>query len=138
MQFRPEDIPLFSVIRVPYHFEGTNVRKLFVVISHFSGYVYCLKTTSRTESFDGNPDRLKGVVAYDKGECALFTKRTIIDPTNQFPIAHTVLRQYETAGDFECYGTLPADFKAKLTEAIKNSRVIEHRKKKRLLGQLQA
>lgn len=74
---------------------------------------------------------------YEADECKLFSKRTIIDPRNQFPIAHNTLVQHEQTGNFENQGTMPDDFKQKLIEAVKNSRVIEPNKKKRLLGQLE-
>lgn len=137
MAFNPNEIPLFSVIRVPYVFEGANVRKRFVVISHAYNHAFCLKTTSQTETFDADPSQLQGVVVYEAGECPLFEKRTIIDPRNQFPIAHSVLILHEGVGDFETHGVLPSDFKARLIEAITKSRVIERNKKKRLLSQLQ-
>ena len=136
MAFKPEQIPLFSVIRVPYVFESANVRKRFVVISHANGHAFCLKTTSQTATFDADPSQLQGVVVYEAGDCPVFQKRTIIDPRNQFPIAHSVLILHERAGDFEHHGVLPGDFKARLIEAITKSRVIEHNRKKRLLLQL--
>jgi hypothetical protein len=138
LAFKPEEIPLFSVIRVPVFLQGANVRKRFVVISHFNAHAYCLKTTSQTESFDADPTKLQGVVIYGVGDCQVFTKRTIIDPRNQFPIAHSTLILHERAGDFEQYGMLPGDFKARLIDAINRSREIEPIRKKRLLGQLQS
>jgi hypothetical protein len=136
LAFKPDEIPLFSVIRVPYLFGSLNVRKRFVVISHVNGHAYCLKTTSQTEAFENDPNQLQGVVVYDAGDCPVFQKRTIIDPRNQFPIAHSILMSHERSGDFEQFGILPADFKTRLIEAITKSRVIEHARKKRLLLQL--
>jgi hypothetical protein len=136
LAFNPSAIPLFSVIRVPYVFDGANVLKRFVVISHANAHAFCLKTTSQTETFDADPSQLQGVVVYETGECPLFQKRTIIDPRNQFPIAHSALVVHESNGNFENPGVLPADFKARLIEAITKSRVIERNRKKRLLSQL--
>lgn len=112
------------------------MRKRFVVISHASAHAFCLKTTSQTSAFDADPSELQGVVVYEADECPLFNKRTIIDPRNQFPIAHSALILHEKAGDLEQHGVLPEDFKKRLIEAITKSRVIEHNRKKRLLSQL--
>ena len=135
--FRPEEIPPFSVIKIPVILEGREENKYFVVVSHIGGYAYCLKTTSKTETFDANPDQLRGVVAYDKHECAIIEKRTIIDPRNQFPIPHALLIEHQHNGNHEHRGILPEDFKDKLIAAARNSKVIEPSKKKRLLSQLE-
>ena len=134
--FKPEEIPIFSVIRIPVVLHGQNVLKRFAVISHFAQHAYTLKTTSRTETFDQNPERLKEVVIYEAGECPLFSKRTIIDPRNQFPISYRTLIQHHRKGLYEYFGVLPTDFQQKLFDVIQVSRVIEPNRKKRLLAQL--
>src|SRR5690348_14149947 len=134
--FKPEEIPIFSVIRIPVVLRGHSILKRFAVVSHLAMHAYALKTTSRTETFDQNPKRLKEVVVYEAGECTLFSKRTIIDPRNQFPISYRALIQHHRKGLYEFFGVLPADFKQKLFSVIQLSSVIEPNRKKRLLAQL--
>jgi hypothetical protein len=136
LPFKPEEIPIFSVIRIPVELLGQIVRKRFVIISHVAKHAYALKATSRTEAFGQDPGRLKEVVVYEPGECPLFSKRTIIDPRNQFPISHGALIQHHRKSSYEHFGVLPADFKQKLIHAIEISRVIEPNRKQRLLTQL--
>src|SRR5689334_21582105 len=108
--FKPEEIPVFSVIRIPVVLHGQTVLKRFAVISHITTHAYALKTTSKTETFDQNPERLKEVVVYEAGECPLFSKRTIIDPRNQLPISYRALIQHNRIGLYEFFGVLPGDF----------------------------
>jgi hypothetical protein len=115
---------------------GQNVLKRFAIISHFARHAYALKTTSRTETFEQNQERLREVVVYEAGECSLFSKRTIIDPRNQFPISYGALVQHHRKGLYEHFGVLPADFRQKLIKVIKISKVIEPNRKQRLLAQL--
>ena len=136
MPFKPEEIPIFSVIRIPVELLGQIVRKRFVVISHIANHAYALKTTSRTEAFGQDPQLLREVVVYEPGECPLFSKRTIIDPRNQFPISHGLLIQHQRKGSYEHFGVLSDDFKEKLIRAVQTSRVIEQNRKQRLLAQL--
>jgi hypothetical protein len=135
LPFKPEEIPIFSVIRIPVVLLGQTVLKRFALISHIAKHAYALKTTSRTETFDQNPERLREVV-YQADECPLFSKRTIIDPRNQFPISYWALIQHHRKGLYEHFGVLPADFKHKLVSAIQVSKVIEANRKHRLLAQL--
>jgi hypothetical protein len=136
LPFKPEEIPIFSVIRIPVELLGQIVRKRFVVISHIANHAYALKTTSRTEAFGQDPQLLREVVVYEPGECPLFSKRTIIDPRNQFPISHGLLIQHQRKGSYEHFGVLSDDFKEKLIRAVQTSRVIEQNRKQRLLAQL--
>ena len=136
MPFKPQEIPIFSVIRIPVLLLGQVVRKRFVVISHIEKHAYALKTTSRTETFDQNLERLKETVVYEPGECSLFNKRTIIDPRNQFPISYSVLTQHHRKGLYEHFGILPPTFKQKLIAVVMASKVIEPNRKQRLLTQL--
>jgi hypothetical protein len=136
LPFKPEEIPIFSVIRIPVVLLGQTVLKRFAVISHIAKHAYALKTTSRTETFDQNPERLQEVVIYEAGECPLFSKRTIIDPRNQFPISYGALIQHNRKGLYEHFGVLPAGFKQKLVSVIQVSKVIEPNRKQRLLAQL--
>jgi hypothetical protein len=136
LPFNPEEIPVFSVIRIPVELLGQVVRKRFVVISHIANHVYALKTTSRTEAFSQDPQLLREVVVYEPGECPLFSKRTIIDPRNQFPISHGLLIRHQRKGSYEHFGVLSDDFKEKLIRAVQASRVIEQNRKQRLLAQL--
>ena len=134
--FKPEEIPLFSVIRIPVVLHGQSVLKRFAIISHLARHAYALKTTSRTETFDQNPERLREVVIYEANECSLFTKRTIIDPRNQFPISYGALIQYQRKGLYEHFGVLPHSFRQKLIQVVQISKVIEPNRKQRLLAQL--
>ena len=116
---------------------GQAILKRFAVISHIAKHAYALKTTSRTEIFDQNLEWLKGVVVYEAGECPLFTKRTIIDPRNQFPIPYGALIQHHRKGMYEHFGVLPANFKQRLVGVIRTSKVIEPNRRQRLLMQLE-
>src|SRR5229473_6985219 len=123
LPFKPEEIPVFSVIRIPVVLLGRAVFKRFALISHIAKHAYALKTTSRTETFDQTPERLQGVVVYEAGECSLFNKRTIIDPRNQFPISYGALIQHHRKGLYEHFGVLPAEFKQRLVGVIRTSKV---------------
>jgi hypothetical protein len=136
LPFNPQTIPQFSVIKIPVQLIGYTELKRFVVISHIPGHVYALKTTSQTETFDHDPQQLKGVVVYEAAECPMFEKRTVIDPRNQFPISYSDLIQHDQDGCYEHLGILPADFKQRLIDAVTASRLIEPNRKKRLLLQL--
>jgi len=131
--FDPASMPRFSVIKIPATLDGQKQFKRFVVISHIPGYVYCLKATSQTAAFEACRDC---VLTYKKGECKQFEKETVIDPRNQFPISHAELKKSIQDGEFEDHGCLPSDFRERMTEVVKNSRVIEPRKKARLLKEL--
>jgi len=117
---------------------GKLMLKRFAVISHIAKHAYALKTTSRTESFDQNPEWFKAVVVYEPGECPLFTKRTIIDPRNQFPIPYVALIHHHRKGMYEHFGVLPPEFKQRLVRVIETSRVIEPNRRQRLLMQLES
>jgi len=136
LPFDPQTIPQFSVIRIPVQLVGYTERKRFVVISHIPEHVYALKTTSQMETFDRDPQQLKGVVVYEAAECPIFAKRTVVDPRNQFPIPYSDLIQHNQDGCYEHLGVLPLDFKQRLISAVMASRVIELNRKKRLLLQL--
>jgi len=136
LPFDPQTIPQFSVIRIPVQLTEYTERKRFVVISHIPGHVYALKTTSQTETFDLDPQQLKGVVVYEAAECPIFEKRTVIDPRNQFPIPYPDLIQHNQDGCYEHLGILPSDFKQRLISAVAASRLIEPNRKKRILSQL--
>ena len=76
-------------------------------------------------------------MAYEAEECSGFEKRTVIDPRNQFPIPYSEIATHLSNGECELLGSLPDDFREKLIEAVKASRVIERNKKNRLLSQLE-
>lgn len=142
--FDPFAIARFSVIRVPYKFDGDPepVPKLFVVLRHIEHervwYALCLKTTSQMAFYNNNPAKKRGCVCYRAGEVPCFTKpETIIEPDNQFAIAHAAIVAAHGRGILEIHA-LPGDFLARLKTAIQNSVTLTKVKRDRLLGVLEA
>jgi hypothetical protein len=91
----------------------------------------CIKTTSNKELYS-DERKQKGCVCYKAGDLDCFpADLTFIEPDNQFPIAHVDIMAARRKGDFENH-TLPADFEARLREAIRCSITLSKREKQRL------
>ena len=131
-QFDPSTIPPFSVIRVPYQFDGSpDVQsKLFVVLGHLEGVAFCIKTTSKKSNYTDRRRRM-GVVCFEAGEVACFDLETYIEPDNQFPIKHYDILRAHQNGKLEIH-KLPTDFPDRLMAAIDASITISPREKSRL------
>jgi len=135
--FDPEtELPPFTVILVPYKFENATVRKIFVVLCHENGHAFCIKTTSNLSFYQNSPGLLSGCIPYKRGEIGFFGEDTVIQPDNQFPIPHETLCECHEKGALEVLGTMPADFKEKLTKAVNCSIRMDARKKSRILTKL--
>ena len=100
MPFDPSQIPLFSVIRIPYEFEGVEEPKRFVVIGHVSSFAICVKVTSRMERY-ARAELAAGVVIYEEGEVQCLQRRTAVQPDNQIPIAYEQLVRHQRANRLE-------------------------------------
>lgn len=132
MPFKPQDISKFSVIKLPYTFEGVTKLKRFVVIGHLSGYLIAIKPTSKMERYDADARVAAGAVIYEKGDTTCFDQRTAIEPDNQIPISHSSLAAHDRNGSLEILGVLPSDFREKLLQAIDKSITMEKNKKERI------
>lgn len=132
MPFKPQNIPKFTVIKLPYTFEGVTRRKRFVVIGHHEEHLIAIKPTSKMERCDADPRIAAGAVIYEKGTTACFDQRTAIEPDNQIPIPYSELTKHDKDGLLENLGVLPTDFRERLLKAIENSVTMEKRKKERL------
>jgi len=131
-QFDPSSIPRFSVIRLPYNFEGNLIEKLFVVICHRAGNAICIKATSKVAIYRNNPQRMAGCVHYAGGALKCFPVETVVQPDNQFPIAHTDILKAHTKGVLEVHPP-PPNFEQALLKAIRDSATLDERLRERLL-----
>ena len=88
--------------------------------------ILCFKPTSKSRQYEDEPDRLKGVVEYRKGEVPCFGRdRTFVDPKS-YPIAYREIQSADARGEFAIVGHLPPDFREKMIAAV--SAKIEWRK----------
>lgn len=115
------DLVPFDVLRFPIQFLGDpeRVPKLFVVAANYAEVeaIRCFKSTSRTQYYDGDPLKLKGVVVYEAGEVPEFANRTIIDPEH-YTIPWGYIQACYRDGEFENLGRLPEDFRARIIAAV--------------------
>jgi len=127
----PRSLPPFTVVRIPFLFEGSPkpVPKLFIILGHLNNSAFCLKPTSQTGFYDNNPDRRGGCVCYEALEVDFFSKRTIIDPDNQFEIPHLRLADLQEKGALEVVGKMPEDFGQRLKAVIANSETLDEKRK---------
>jgi hypothetical protein len=133
VSFDPSSLARFSVIHLPYTFQGVTVKKLFVVIGHEKQFAFCIKTTTNATFYQNSPELLAGCICYKKGEVSFFTQDTLVQPENQFPIAHQAMVEAERAGTLSIVGKMPEDFGEKLAKAINASIRLDARKKARIL-----
>jgi hypothetical protein len=111
---------------VPYRYEGQPLlSKLFVTLCNEklngTDYVLCLKATSQTALYENSNVVMAGCVFYKGGELALFPHNTAIQPDNPHPIPYAYLIQCHAENSLTIVGTMPADFRQKLTNAIQAS-----------------
>ncbi len=127
----PGSLSPFTVIRVPHSFDNglTYQEKFFVVLGHGGNVALCIKATSRTKFYDNNPEKMCGCVCYQAGEVEFFSKRTIIEPDNQFEIPHQRLIDYQKRGALKVAGSLPADFAGRLKAAMLKSQTLDGRRR---------
>jgi len=132
-EFDPHSILPFTVIRLPYWFEGEShaESKLFVVLAHKNKHAICLKATSKTRIYETNAEMMAGCVYYVGGELQCFPQNTAVQPDNQIPIPHYTLCSEERKGNLEIW-SLPEDFRKKLIAAVANSTTLTGRGKARL------
>lgn len=131
-QFDPASIPKFSVIRIPYRFEGVKSEKLFVVICHRGINAICIKATSKVEVYKNNPVMMKGCVHYQAGVLDCFPLETIVQPDNQIPIPHADILRCSMNGTLEVHPPLP-NFEVEFRRAINASDTLDDRRRERLL-----
>ena len=68
-----------------------------------------------------------GCVCYEALEVGFFSKRTIVDPDNQFEILHSKLVELQERGALTVVGSMPGDFGQRLRTAMANSRTLDKR-----------
>jgi hypothetical protein len=131
--FDPATISQFSVIRVPFKFEGelTAISKLFVVIGHAGNCAICIKATSKTTLYDNNPHQMLGCVYFKAGEVPCFPENTVIQPDNQIAIEHSHIKDSHLRRQVKIHA-LPKDFPDRLRKAVSNSRTLTGRERKRI------
>jgi hypothetical protein len=131
--FDPASIPRFSAIRVPYKFDEDLIplSRLFVVLAHAHGYAICIKTTTKVSLYKNNPSKMIGCIYFNAGEVPCFPEETIVQPDNQIPIEHSHILDSHIRGQVQVH-ILPAEFPAKLREAVKKSETLTGRQRKRI------
>lgn len=129
---RCEDLKPFQVWTFPFVFSGDPQLhwKHWIVAGNFPPVerIVFFKPTSQPGYYDREPSRLLGVVEYAENELTDLPARTIISP-EPFPIAYQYLRTCDANGDLKYLGSLPADFRERMNQAVINSE--EFRKKQR-------
>lgn len=99
--------------------------KLFVALGHHPpNALYCIKPTSQLRWYEAQPDRFKFSVVYEAGALTLpcFTKKTMIEPHNGWPITYAEIEQRQRERVFSIEGKMPIDFLKSLEQAMHNSR----------------
>ena len=141
--FDPFSIVKFSVVRVPYRFEGQHLlEKYFVVLGHWTdgsgdSYAIAVKATSGVAVYLNNQEKMRGCVFYRGGQLPCFPCDTVIQPDNQIPLAHKMLADVHFDGGIQCW-PLPPDFEAIFRAAVANSISMDKKKKQRLIAVLDA
>jgi hypothetical protein len=131
--FNANDIRRFSVIRIPYRFDsaGPELSKLFVVVAHLNNHAICIKTTSDTQGYDNDKIRMAGCVYYLANVVPCFPANTAVQPDNQHAISHIEIQRQHAAGKVTIT-PLPADFQARLQQAVKDSDSLSGRERTRI------
>lgn len=131
--FSAAQIPRYSALRMPYKFHGNvdTFPKWFVVIAHVNNHAICIKTTSNTEIYEHDKNRMAGCVFYKAGDVHCFPVDTAIQPDNQHGIPHALIEQGHTAGAVKI-ATLPANFQERLKQAVKDSDSLSGRERARI------
>jgi hypothetical protein len=132
-QFDPALIPRFSVIRIPYKFDGNRTEKFFVLICHRGVNAICIKATSKVEIYKNNPNMMKSCIYYAAGEVKCFPLETVVQPDNQFPISHADLGKAFMERTLEIHPPLP-NFEHELRRVIRESDTLDDRRRERLLA----
>jgi hypothetical protein len=131
--FDPTSIAQFSVIRIPYTFEGRRSEKLFVVLCRRGAHIICIKATSKTEIYKNNQDKMKGCIYYPAGSLDCFPQDTAVQPDNQIPISDGDLRKAFAEGVLKIYPP-PENFEQELRKAIRNSYTLDERHRECLIA----
>jgi hypothetical protein len=131
--FDASRIAPLTVIYVPYTFSGKGYAewKHFVVLCHVDGHAICIKATTQVSYYTGNPTKLVGCVYLKLGTVLEFNQDTVVEPDNQFPIGNAEIEAAYADPRFRMF-SLPADFREKLCEAVRNSQTLKWQPKKRL------
>lgn len=100
-----------------------------MVLGHRDRNLICLKATSNTAVYEADPERMAGCVFYRAGATALFTRDTVIEPSQQFAVPYQRIRNPR-----QVLGVMPPDFHAKLLQAINGSILLSARERRGLLA----
>jgi hypothetical protein len=73
---------------------------------------------------------------YEANELPFFSKKTAIQPDNNFKIAHEHFARYAKVNKFDDLGKMPDDFHGKLVKAIKASPRMSTKQKNELLAMI--
>lgn len=76
---------------------------------------------------------MKGAVLYEGKLLQFFSEKTAIDPDKLYEIPHSHMANESHKNRFRVEGKMPDDFHSKLVKAIRQSEVLEPKKKKKLL-----
>jgi hypothetical protein len=99
----------------------------------FDTFCWCIKATSQVQRFDASPEAKSQYVSYSAGDLSFFPQDTIIDPRNFITMRHDTLASAAKRGRYCIEGQMPSDFHGKITSAIRISKLLEPKKKIRLL-----
>ena len=115
-----EKLQPFDVLRFPYEFVGDpdRVPKRFVVARNVVEFeiLRCFKPTSKTEYYDAEPLRLKGVVEFLPGQVDCFADRTLIPP-DTYDISYAYIRACHKNGEFQYLDRLADGFRERMNAA---------------------
>ncbi len=115
---------------------GRSALKRFLFVNHdcFAEMTYCLMITSQREYFERCPSDLARCVELPSGTLPTFNRDAIIDCRQIWPFQRATLYGYFLRGKAEPLGSLPPDLLREVDNRISESRTIERRFKKLILG----
>jgi hypothetical protein len=135
--FDPQQVGRYTVIRVYYEYANQpGGEKLFVVLKHErlgkQVFCWCVKATSQVQRF--SEEMLRGCVFYSANELTFFERATVVDTSNILTLLHETLGKEAARGRFCIEGKMPDDFHEKFVGAVRNSTILEPKKKAKLLA----
>jgi hypothetical protein len=132
--FDPSALPFGSVIRLPHTYEdGVERIKIYIVMGHENGHVFCITTTSQGEAYEKNARLMAGVIPYEpQNSAGCFNVKTFVQPDNQIIFSHGELNKTHADGRLSELGNLPANFLDKLKIAVRDSNTLDDRRTSRL------
>jgi hypothetical protein len=126
---------------MPYKYGNEKPEvKYFVLLCHErhngSWIAIFLKATSQTAIYENRPEMMAGVAYYVSGEVAFFPANTAVQPDNLHPIPHAALTKSYLEGQLKVMGSMPNDFREKITAAADASVTMKPDRKKNFLARL--